>query len=64
MKKNNDRFYPYILIFFMIYKMNKNKDNPEYFFELKSLLKNSLICSDNLKESCSLEYNADLLWCK
>ncbi|MBK8553413.1 MAG: hypothetical protein IPL53_21055 [Ignavibacteria bacterium] len=38
MKKNNDRFYPYVLIFFMIYKMNKYKNKREYFFELKNLL--------------------------
>lgn len=38
MKKNNDRFYPYVLIFYMIYKMNKYKDRREYFYELKNLL--------------------------
>jgi len=38
MKKNNDRFYPYVLIFFMIYKMNKYKEKREYFYELKKLL--------------------------
>lgn len=38
MKKNNDRFYPYVLIFYMIYKMNKHKERREYFYELKKLL--------------------------
>lgn len=38
MKKNNDRFYPYVLIYFMIYKMNKYKEKREYFHELKNLL--------------------------
>ena len=38
MKKNNDRFYPYVLIFYMIYKMNKHKERREYYYELKELL--------------------------
>lgn len=38
MKKNDDRFYPYVLIFFLIYKMNKFKDKREYYYELKRLL--------------------------
>lgn len=38
MKNNGDRFYPYVLIFYMIYKMNRFRDNREYFYELKRLL--------------------------
>jgi len=38
MKSNNDRFYPYVIIFYMI-KMNKHKDNTKYYFDLKKLLK-------------------------
>ncbi|HRJ98827.1 MAG TPA: hypothetical protein PL089_04305 [Ignavibacteria bacterium] len=38
MKINSDRFYPYVLIFYMIYKMNKHKDNTEYYYELKKLV--------------------------
>ncbi|HAY34951.1 MAG TPA: hypothetical protein PK536_05635 [Ignavibacteria bacterium] len=44
MKKNKDRFYPYVLIFYMIYKMNRHKDIREYFYELK----NQLIKNKNL----------------
>lgn len=38
MKINNDRFYPYLHVFHMIYKMNRNKDNRNYYYELKDLL--------------------------
>lgn len=38
MKINNDRHYIHTLIYFMIYKMNKEKDKREYFFKLKDLL--------------------------
>lgn len=38
MRMNNDRFYTYVLIFYMIYKMNKYKENREYYYELKRLV--------------------------
>jgi len=38
MKSNNDRFYPYVIIFYMIKEMNKHKDNTKYYFDLKNFL--------------------------
>lgn len=39
MKTKNDRYYPYVLIFYSIYKMHKYRDNIEHSHELKRLLK-------------------------
>ncbi|MEO8664039.1 MAG: hypothetical protein ABI462_00970 [Ignavibacteria bacterium] len=39
MEAANDKFYPYLKIFYLIYKMNKNTEDKKYFFELKDLLK-------------------------
>lgn len=38
MKANNDRFYPYMTIFYMVYRMNKYKDRLDYYSQLKTLL--------------------------
>lgn len=35
MRMNNDRFYNYVLGFYLVYKMNRYKDKREHYFELK-----------------------------
>lgn len=37
MKSNNDRFYPYVYTYYLVYKLNKVKSN-EYYFGLKNHL--------------------------
>ncbi len=41
MEENEDRFYPYMVIFYLIYKMNKDKSGREYYYRVKELLKKS-----------------------
>ncbi|MEO8664053.1 MAG: hypothetical protein ABI462_01040 [Ignavibacteria bacterium] len=38
MKAADNKFYPYLKIFYLIYKMNKHKGAMEFFYELKELL--------------------------
>ncbi len=41
MEVSEDRFYPYVIIFYLIYKMNKDKSGREYYYRVKELLKKS-----------------------
>ncbi len=41
MKKNNDRFYPYVLTYFLVHKLNKEKSKDIY-FELKDHLNRNM----------------------
>lgn len=39
MKETGDRFYPYVLVYYTVYKMERESDNPEHFFALRKLIK-------------------------
>ncbi|HAY35356.1 MAG TPA: hypothetical protein PK536_04220 [Ignavibacteria bacterium] len=42
MKKNNSEFYPYVFTFYLVYKMNREKNGNEYYFKLKKHLNDYL----------------------
>lgn len=60
-EKSNGRFVPFIKIYYMIYRMNKDRDNLDNYFETKKLLEESFPLLDR-QENHEL-WNTMLTYC-